>query len=71
MIAAINASPTIYGKAFIKSHSGVTLISAHDGMETWLEVNPASHHWFDFGSEQVRALSAVGLRHTILTVIIG
>ncbi|KAL1938618.1 hypothetical protein VTO73DRAFT_11433 [Trametes versicolor] len=52
MISAINASPTIYGKAFIKSHSGVTLISANDDMETWLEINPASHHWFNVGSEQ-------------------
>ncbi|KAI0637505.1 hypothetical protein C8Q77DRAFT_371188 [Trametes polyzona] len=45
-IAAIEANPTIYGKAYIKSHSGAVLVSAHNGLESWLEVNPASPQWF-------------------------
>ncbi|KAL1938587.1 hypothetical protein VTO73DRAFT_11402 [Trametes versicolor] len=51
-IAAIAANPTIYGKAFIKSHSGAALISANNGLETWIEVNPASRQWFDVNGEE-------------------
>ncbi|OJT07658.1 hypothetical protein TRAPUB_1483 [Trametes pubescens] len=61
MIAAIDANPTIHGKAFIKSHSGAALISANNGLETWIEINPASRQWFDIDSEQVRTLDVAGL----------
>ncbi|KAI0637504.1 hypothetical protein C8Q77DRAFT_1070052 [Trametes polyzona] len=45
-LGAIEANPTIYGKAYIKSHSGAVLISANNGLESWLEVNPAGPQWF-------------------------
>ncbi|KAI0368393.1 hypothetical protein BV20DRAFT_969209 [Pilatotrama ljubarskyi] len=46
MIAAIDANPTIYGKAYIKGHAGATLLRTEDALQDWVEVNPASAEWF-------------------------
>ncbi|KAH9847493.1 hypothetical protein C2E23DRAFT_907054 [Lenzites betulinus] len=46
-LAAIDASPITYGKAYIKGHSGACLLSANNGLETWIDVNPATHQWFN------------------------
>ncbi|KAI8986671.1 hypothetical protein BD414DRAFT_536591 [Trametes punicea] len=46
MVGAIEASPSIYGKAFVKGHSGAALLSSDDDIEKWVEINPASPQWF-------------------------
>lgn len=70
-IAAIAANPTIYGKAFIKSHSGAALISANNGLETWIEVNPASRQWFDVNGEEVSSYDGAEPGCTMLTGTTG
>ncbi|KAI9067900.1 hypothetical protein FKP32DRAFT_205705 [Trametes sanguinea] len=49
LIAAINSNKTIFGKAFIKAHSGATLIASNSGLETWVDINPATLQWFGAG----------------------
>ncbi|KAI0333885.1 hypothetical protein GY45DRAFT_1319110 [Cubamyces sp. BRFM 1775] len=46
MLAALQASPTVHGKVFVKGRSGVTLLTASPGLESWAEINPASPQWF-------------------------
>ncbi|KAI9069117.1 hypothetical protein FKP32DRAFT_87479 [Trametes sanguinea] len=46
LIAAIDANKTIFGKAFIKAHSGATLLGNDHGLETWVDINPATLQWF-------------------------
>ncbi|KAI0655316.1 hypothetical protein C8Q70DRAFT_438279 [Cubamyces menziesii] len=46
VIAAIDASPTVYGKVFVKGHSGAALLKSETHFETWLDINPASPRWF-------------------------
>ncbi|KAH9887659.1 hypothetical protein C8Q73DRAFT_712789 [Cubamyces lactineus] len=46
VIAAIDANPTVYGKAFIKGHSGAALLNAETNFESWVDINPATPQWF-------------------------
>ncbi|KAI0664319.1 hypothetical protein C8Q70DRAFT_1049816 [Cubamyces menziesii] len=46
VLAALQASPTVHGKAFIKDRSGVTLLNSSPGLESWAEINPASPQWY-------------------------
>ncbi|CDO74739.1 hypothetical protein BN946_scf184812.g3 [Trametes cinnabarina] len=46
LIGAIDASKSIFGKAYIKAHSGAILLATDKGLQTWTDVNPASQQWF-------------------------
>ncbi|KAI0637514.1 hypothetical protein C8Q77DRAFT_371929 [Trametes polyzona] len=46
-IAAIEAKPTPYGKAYIRSHSGAMLVAAHNGFQRWVDISPGSLGWFN------------------------
>ncbi|KAI0637517.1 hypothetical protein C8Q77DRAFT_372085 [Trametes polyzona] len=47
VLAAIDANPTPYGKAFIRSHSGAALVSADNGFQRWVDISPGSLGWFN------------------------
>ncbi|OSC97870.1 hypothetical protein PYCCODRAFT_1471512 [Trametes coccinea BRFM310] len=49
LIAAIDANKTIFGKAFIKGHSGAILVAKDLGLETWIDINPATLQWYGAG----------------------
>ncbi|KAL7279493.1 LOW QUALITY PROTEIN: hypothetical protein ACG7TL_007336 [Trametes sanguinea] len=49
LINAIDSSKTIFGKAFIKGHSGAAQVANERGLETWIDINPATLQWFGAG----------------------
>ncbi|KAI0333393.1 hypothetical protein GY45DRAFT_1368392 [Cubamyces sp. BRFM 1775] len=51
VIAAIDANQTVYGKAFIKGHSGAALLSAETSFESWIDINSASPQWFGISTK--------------------
>ncbi|CDO75076.1 hypothetical protein BN946_scf184703.g6 [Trametes cinnabarina] len=46
LIDAIEANKNIFGKAYIKGHSGAVLLAIDSGLQTWTDINPASQQWF-------------------------
>ncbi|CDO69390.1 hypothetical protein BN946_scf185040.g3 [Trametes cinnabarina] len=46
LIDAIEANKNIFGKAYIKGHSGAVLLATDNGLQTWTDINPASQQWF-------------------------
>ncbi|KAI0640612.1 hypothetical protein C8Q79DRAFT_1015135 [Trametes meyenii] len=55
LVAAIGATPTNYGKAFVKNHGGAVLLSYDNAVvQKWIQVSPASPEWFE-ATQQVAA----------------
>lgn len=46
MINAIKDAD-VYGRVFVKAHSGAICLAVNRGRETWMEINPASPEWFN------------------------
>ncbi|CDO74893.1 hypothetical protein BN946_scf184461.g5 [Trametes cinnabarina] len=46
LIDANEANKNIFGKVYIKGHSGAVLLTIDSGLQTWTDINPASQQWF-------------------------
>ncbi|OSD01883.1 hypothetical protein PYCCODRAFT_452973 [Trametes coccinea BRFM310] len=60
LLLAIEANQNLYGKAYLKGHSGAAMVASDIGLETWVEINPATAEWFGRAQVAVGTSAAFG-----------
>ncbi|KAI9068893.1 hypothetical protein FKP32DRAFT_107817 [Trametes sanguinea] len=58
LLLAIDVNQNLYGKAYLSGHSGAAMVASDKGLETWVEINPATAEWFG----QSQAVTATAAR---------